>query len=120
MNGEAIQHFEAAIGIASPFDWHNQLFWAHYVLSKLYMDETNSDKAQSHIERAKLHAVENARGLGCAMDQQAEIWYQQGRLEEGKAEALRAIETFEKLGATVDLSVSRSILRKIERAIERQ
>ena len=118
MNGKAIQHFEAAIGIASPFDWHDQLFWIHYSLSRLYLDEKNSDNAQSHVERAKLHAVDSARRLGCAMCQQADVWYQQGRLEEGKAEALRAIETFEKLGATADLSVSRTILQKIERAIE--
>ena len=118
--GNAIQHLEAAIGIASTFDWHDHLFWDHHSLSVLYLDEEKWDNAQSHIERAKSHAVDDARRLGCAMDQQANIWYQQGRLEEGKAEALRAIETFEKLGATADLSVSRTILQKIERAIERR
>ena len=67
-----------------------------------------------------MHAVDDARRLGSAMNHQADIWYRQGRLEEGKAEAIRALETFEKLGATADLSVSRNILRRIERAIERR
>ena len=118
--GKAIQHFEAAIRIASPFDWHDELFWTHFGLAVLFCNENEFDNAQSHIEQAKSHAIDNALQLGCAMDQQATIWYHQGRLEEGKAEVLRAIETFEKLGATADLSVSRNILRKIERAIERQ
>ena len=117
---KAVEHFEAAIGIASPFDWHDQLFWTHFALAVLFCNEDEFDNAQSHIERAKSHTIDDALELGCAMDQQATIWYHQGRLEDGKAEVLRAIETFEKLGATADLSVSRNILRKIERAIERQ
>ena len=116
--GKAVEHFEAAIRIASPFDWHNELFWAHFALAELFCNENEFGNAQSHIERAKSHAIDNALQLGFAMDQQATIWYHQGRLEEGKAEVLCALETFEKLGATVDLSVSRSILEKIERAIE--
>jgi hypothetical protein len=86
----------------------------------LFCDENEFDNAQSHIEQAKSHAVDNAYKLGRAMDQQAEIWYRQGRLEEAKAEILCALETFEKLGATAELPWSRSILRKIERAIERR
>jgi hypothetical protein len=27
--GKALHHFETAIGIASPFPWHNVLFWNH-------------------------------------------------------------------------------------------
>ena len=118
--GKAIGHFEAAIRIASPIDWHSELFWTHFALAELFCDKNEFGNAQSHIERAKSHTIDDALNLGCAMGQQANIWYHQGRLEEGKAEVLRAIETFEKLGATADLSVSRNILRLIERAIERQ
>ena len=116
--GKSIRHFETAIGIASPFHWHNQLFWAHFSLASLFCDENEFDNAQSHIEQAKSHTPDNALRLGRAMDQQAEIWYRQGRLQEAKAEILCAIETFEKLGATAQLPGSRSILRKVERAIE--
>ena len=116
--GKAVQHFEAAIGIASPFDWHNQLFWIHFDLAMLFSIENEFDNVQSHIERAKSHAINNTYRLGRAMDWQARILYRQGRLEEGKAEIMCALETFEKLGATAELPGSRSILQKIERAIE--
>ena len=115
---KAVQHFEAVIEIASPFEWHSPLFWAHLSLAGLFCDGGEFDDAQSHIGRAKSHAVDNARWLGRAMDQQAEIWCCQGRLEEAKAEILRALETFEKLGATTELPSSRSRLRKIEQAME--
>ena len=116
--GKAIQHLEAVIGIASPSEWHDPLFWAHLSLAMLFYDENELDNAQSHIERAKSHAVDDPFTLGRAMDQQAEIWYRQGRLEEAKVEILCALETFERLGATGELPGSRSILQKIERAIK--
>ena len=118
--GKAIRHFEAAIGIASPFDWHHQLFWTHFSLAELFCQNNEFDDAKFHIEQAKPHAVDNARKLGLTMAQQAEIWYGQGRLEEAKAGMLCALETFEKLGAAVELRWHRPILRNIERAIERR
>ena len=116
--GKAIQHFEAALGIATSFDWHNHQFWIHISLSWLFLNEDEFDNAQSHIEQAKPHAVNNVYGLGRAMDTQARIWYRQGRLEEAKAEVLRAVETFEKLGAASDVERCRNILRNIELAME--
>ena len=116
----AIEHFEAAIGIASPFDWHDQLFWNHFNLAALFRDENEFDDAQSHIERAKSHAIYDTYRLGRAMDRQAAIWHRQGRLEEAKTETLCALETFEKLGATEDLRWPRSRLQAIERAMERR
>ena len=118
-DGKSIQHFEAAIGIASRFNWHDQLFWAHHALASLYGDKNKWDNAQSHIDQAKPHAVEGTYSLGRAMKLQAWIWYRQGRLEEAKAEILRALDTFEKLGATDSLSISRNILQMIELAIQR-
>ena len=116
---KAIHHSEAALEIASPFDWHDQLFWIHYSLAGqfYYLNEFNN--AHAHIEQAKPHAVHDAYQLGRAMDQQAWIWYRQGRLEEAKAEVLCALETFEKLGATSDVGQCRDFLRQIERATKR-
>ena len=116
--GKAIQHLEAAIGIASPFNWHDQQFWAHFSLAILFYGENEFNDAQYHIEQAKSHAIDDAYNLGRAMDWQAAIWYSQDRLEEAKAESLCALETFEKLGATADLQWPRSRLQEIERAIE--
>ncbi|KAF9785552.1 hypothetical protein BJ322DRAFT_838815 [Thelephora terrestris] len=36
---KAIQHYEAAISIASPFDWHDSLFWTHHSLAGLFYNE---------------------------------------------------------------------------------
>ena len=120
--GTAIQHFEAALRIASPFDfdWHNLLCLVHHSLAWLFCDENKFDKAQSHTGLAKSHAAQNAYYLGRAMSLQARIWYQQGRLEEAKGDALRALETFEKLGATMELGECRNDLRNIELAAESQ
>ena len=116
--GKAIQHLEAAIGIASPFDWHHHLFWIHFTLAELFCYENEFDDAQPHIERAKSHAVDNTYNLGRAMDQQAWIWYRQGRLGEAKTEILCALEIFEGLGATAGLPGFRYRLRQIELATE--
>ena len=50
---KAIHHFEIAFGIASPFNWHDQLFGVLYSLAKLFRNEGRFDNAQAHIERAK-------------------------------------------------------------------
>ena len=51
------------------------------------------------------------------MGLQARIWYQEGRFEEAKSEALRAVDIFEKLGAAADLKQCREFLKRIEDAI---
>ena len=112
--GKAVQHFEAALGIASSFDWHNQLFWIHRALVWLFLDENEFDSAQSHINQAKSQAIDDTYCLGRAVEMQAWIWYLQGRLEEAKAEALGALEMFEKLGAASDVGRCKILLRKIE------
>jgi hypothetical protein len=45
---------------------------------------------------------------------QARIWYHQGKPEDAISKALRAIETFEKLGATKDLGRCKVLLQEIE------
>jgi tetratricopeptide (TPR) repeat protein len=115
---KAIHHFETAIGIASPPNWPGILFGSHLHLALLFRDELQFDNANTHIEKAKLHAVDNAHRLGCAMCLQAGIWRRQGRLEDAKSEALRALSIFEKLGAANDIRNSRDLLQDVERAME--
>ena len=117
--GKAIYHSEAALKIASPFDWHDQLFWIHYSLAGQFLRLNELDDAHHHIEQSKPHAVDDAYCLGRAIDQQARIWFRQDRLAKAKAEALRALETFEKLGATTDLERCQDLLRKIGPATKR-
>jgi tetratricopeptide (TPR) repeat protein len=114
---KAIDHFQTALGIASPPNWHPELFWNHYNLADLYCGEDKFDDANVHIEQAKLHAARDTYELGRGMKMQADIWYRQQRLEEAKVEALDALENCEKLGAAGDARHCRDLLRKVERAM---
>ena len=112
---KAIHHFEIAIGIATPFDWHDHLFWVYYKLVELFLGEGRLDDAQAHVEQAKSHAIDGPYNLGSAMLLQAAVWYKQDKLEEAKSEVLRATELFEKLGAAGDLEACRNCLQVMER-----
>jgi tetratricopeptide (TPR) repeat protein len=61
---KAIHHSELALGIASTFNWHFDLFWVHYKLAELFHNEGRLNDANAHIERAKLHTIDSARNLG--------------------------------------------------------
>ena len=89
---KAIHHFEVALGIATPFNWHDDLFVVHYKLAALFRDEGRLDDACDHLERAKSHAVNSAYNLGCATELPARVWYEQHRFEEARSEALRATQ----------------------------
>ena len=114
---KAIHHFEVAIGIASSFNWHDVLFWAHYNLGWLFIDEGRPDDAQAHVEHAKPHTVNSPHNLGYAMQLQAWVWYDQDRLEEAKSEALRAADIFSKHGAAQGVEHCREILQNIEEKV---
>ena len=111
---KAIEHFETAIEIASPFHWHDQLFWNHYSLAELFYDKDGPDDAHIHVERAKLHAINDPYLLGRAMELQARFWYRERRIEAAKSEALHAVDLFEKLGAAKYLRRSKVLLQRIE------
>ena len=111
---KAIHHFEVALGIASPFNWHGRLFGIHYKLAGMFHDQGRFDDTEAHLERAKSHAVNDPYNLGCAMGLQAAAWYKQGRVGEARTEALGAIDILEKLGAAREVEDCKKLLRKIE------
>jgi len=111
---KAKSHFEAALGIASSFGWHGELFSIHYDLARLFFDQDRFDDAQAHVELIKSHVINDTYKLGCAMELQALLWCIQGRLEEAKIEVLRAVEVFEKLGAARNAENCREILQGID------
>ena len=115
---EAIRHHETALEIASPFNWHESMFWNHYCLAKMFLAEDGFDDASVHIERAKSRTFNNLYNLGRATEVQADIWYRQQRLGDAKSEVLRALEIFETIGATNDVGGSMELLQKIEGAME--
>ena len=115
---KALHHFDTALGIASPLDWHEELFWIHLSLAELFGSEDEFDDANAHIGQAKLHAVNDAYRLGRTMDMQANVWCLQLRLEDAKSEALRALEIYENCWAAHDAEVCRDFLQMIERAMQ--
>ena len=115
---KAVHNFKTAISIASVFDWHFQLFWVYLALGRLFRGERRFDEANNSIAQAKLHAVDNAYHLGCAMGSQARVWHLQCRLEDAKLEALDALEILENLGATQDAKSIRDLLRSLGAQIQ--
>ena len=51
------------------------------------------------------------------MEQQAMVWYMEGRFEDAKSEGLRAADVYEKLGVTRGVEDCRNILQAIEEAM---
>jgi len=111
---KAVSHYEVALGVASSFTWHGQLFWIHHSLAQLFFDQGEFDDAHAHIERVKSHAVNNTYYLGRVMHLQTHVWYRQDKLGQAKSEGLRAADVFEKLGAAQDLKLCRELLRWID------
>ena len=114
---KAIDHFETTLTIASPFNWHNELFWTHYTMATLLRDEHRFNDATAHIGQAKLHTVDNGFLLGQAMETQAWIWYWQHIFEDSKSEARRALEICERFGVAQFAESCRELLRRIDAAI---
>jgi len=111
---KADYHFEVALGIASSFNWHEELFWIHYRSACLSLKQDRFDDTYAHLERAKPHALGDPFRIGAAAYFQAFTWYLQGRLEDAKLEALRAVDIAEKLGAARLLDTGREILEVID------
>ena len=111
---KATHHFEIAAQIASSLNRPKQLFWIEYRLAEVLGGERKFADAQTCLERAKSHAVNNPYLLVRTMYHQARLWDRQDRFEDAKSEALRALDAFEKLGAVDDAQHTRQFLHKIE------
>ena len=111
---KAINHFEVTLGIASSFEWHDHLFWVHYALAQIFLDEGRLNDTHYHVEQAKAHADNDAYKLGRAMELQAWLYYKQHRIEEARSDASRAADVYENLGAAQDLERCRELLQWIK------
>jgi tetratricopeptide (TPR) repeat protein len=116
----AIHHFNTALGLASPRNWHDQLFWIHFDMAELFLDEREYDDAHAQIEQAKSHAADGTSMLGRAMLAQAEVWYSQHMFGSAESGALHALENFEKSGAAWDAGACRDLLQRVEGATKKQ
>ena len=115
---KAIDHYEAALRIASAFNWHDSVFWIHHSLADLLFEENRFGDAHIHAEHAKSQAINNPYTLGRGTELQAKFWYRQGMLEEAKSEVLRAIDIYEKIA--MDVEDCRALLRAIEQEASRE
>ena len=111
---KAINHFEEALGIASSFDWHDEQSWIHLSLAKLFLNQGRFNDSHAHIEHAKSHAINNAYIAGRVMGLHAWCCYKQRRFREARSEVMRAVNTFERIGAAADLEICRNLIRDIE------
>ena len=117
---KAIHHFETALGIASSSNWSTQQFRIHCSLARLFRNKDEFDHAHAHVEQAKSYAADNEYDLGFVILLQAQIYYQQHRLEDATAEALRASEILEKFGDLNLLEDCKALLRDIKRTTKCQ
>ena len=111
---EAIHHFEVALGIATSLNVVEQLFWANHSLAEAFSEQGKFEDARTHLEHAQSHVVNHTYLLAQAMDQQARLWDLQGRFEDAKSEAWRALDVFKKLGAVNDADATRQLLDQID------
>ena len=111
---KAIYHFEVALGIASSLRQVDQVLCVNLSLAELFSREGKFEDAQTHVEHVKLYAVNNAYLLARAMEQQAQVWKGQHKLEEARSEVLRALDIFEKLGAVYDAEIVGDLLQSID------
>ena len=116
---KAIKHFEKALGVASLFNWHGQVFWNHHSLAELHSNEGKFDDAHAHIARAKTHAINDPYLLGRAMELEARFWYKESRPEEARSEASCAADIYEKIGAAKGMEDCRVLLQLIEEKIQK-
>jgi tetratricopeptide (TPR) repeat protein len=113
----AISHLEAALELASASSWERELFWSYYCLAEVFFDEGRFDDAHTHVELAKSHSAGDRFNLGRGTQLQAEFFYKQRRLEEARSEVEKAIEIFEKTGATVVLGKCEKLLQDIQNGL---
>ena len=109
---KAIHHFEVALGISSSLNMVDELFWTNLALARLFTEEGKFEDAQTYVENAEAHTVNDPHRLSSMMYQQAQVWYGQRRFEEARSEASRALDTFEELGATHDAKFTRQLLQQ--------
>jgi tetratricopeptide (TPR) repeat protein len=117
---KAVHHFKTALGIASPFNWHDVLFTNHHDLANVFIDEGEFDEASAHINQAKPHAVDNTLRLGCVVYLQARVSLGRRRFEDAKSESLHALKIFERLSSVYNAGNCRELLQIVEQAMESQ
>ena len=111
---KALHHLEIALGIASSFNMVEERFLVNIALTRVFCEQGKFEDAQTRVDHAKSHVVNNPYLSAYAMDQQARVWDGQHRFEEARSEALHALDGFVELGAAHDAENVRRLLQDID------
>ena len=117
---KAIHHSEISLGLATSLNVAHELFWTHHSLADLYSNEGRFDDAHTHLKHAKSHAVNDVYLLAQASWMEAWCFKEQQMLEGAKLEALSALRTFEKLGATAGAERTEELLEEINDMFQKE
>ena len=111
----AIDHLEAALGIASSLNSQEKQVSILLSLTSLLLEEGRLDDAQAHLERLRSHGATDPYSSCATALLQARIWRQQGRVEEARSEVSRIIDVYEKTRVLPNLlEYCRRFLRELE------
>ena len=111
---KGIHHLEVALEIASSRNVEDQLFWIHFNLATVHAEEGGFDDAHAHVEHIKSWTIDQPHLLALTSGLWARCLAVQDMFEKAKSEALRALDVFEKLGATNDAEVTRKPIEEID------
>jgi len=109
---KAIRHFEAALGIASPFDRHDLLFWIHYELAGLFRDAGSTTHTLTSNAPSRTRSIAHTTWV---MRWSRKLGF--GTIK-ADVKALCAADIYEKLGAVKDAEHCRTLLRDINEGLD--
>ena len=95
---KAVHHFEIALWIASAFDRAEDSFWVYFNLADMFVEQSKSSDAQSHVEHMKSFAVMSGEA---------------GYVWRGKIRGIRC-SRFEKLESVENPEFARWVLQQID------
>ena len=111
----AINHLNKALGIvSSPNPQDGQIPILH-CLVHLLLKEGRLDDAQIHLERLKLHGINDIFSMGLATAIEICALCRQGKFEEAESESSRILGVCEKMGVSVNfLEYCKGFLQEIQ------
>ena len=110
----AIKYFEAGIEAGFVGKWIGQMYRGHYHLAALFLSQGKLDDAHGHLQQAKANIVDDEYHLARVVHLEARVQYQGSQLSQAKSNALFAADTFEMLGATIELNACKELLQQIQ------
>ena len=110
--GKVIFHLEATLRVAST---RGDRFQSHCELARIYIVEGRFDDAEAHVEHAGSLAANGSSESGSLMLLRARLLRGQGKFEEARSEALRALDLVEEFGGGDHVEEVKDLLYSIDK-----